>query len=412
VATVVRTFEAGAGYSTGSVVSEFYQGGGTTVQPPSWVFTNPGTNLQITFPFKATKYASGSISVDVDFYARTGATSGSVGWKVYIVSQAAGTPESMEVADNTTVGATCSATINATAKGPTRASGTVTQANADGIGQGTICYLKVQRDTSDTSLADDALLKSVTISYSDGTADPTTMIGGPGSSTNNNVMIWTGTSGTSAADSGVLYTNLAQAPSSITTGNMASFNGTNKQTQDSGVSATAHAARHNPGGSDTLFPGTWVNGEVPSYTGSAWENRVTALVSLASDFTISSTSSADVTGLTYSIPRSGSYRLDFSGVFTTGGTSSTIILGFNYTGTVTSITGEGFVSNSTAANWIYMAATANNSSMTCPTGASLTLAGMMRVNLICSTTGTLSVRAGRSNNGVLKASSGFYLQEL
>jgi hypothetical protein len=410
--TVTQNLEAPAGYSTGSVPVEFYQGGGTTVQPLTWAFTNPGTNLQVTFPFKAINYGSGAISVDIDFYAQTGVTSGSVGWKVYIVSQTSTAAESMEAADNTTVGATCTQTINATAKGPTRASGSVASADADGIANNSICYLKIQRDTSNTTLADVALLKSVTISYSDGNVNPTAVVAGPGSSTNNDVMIWSGTGGTAAADSGVLYTNLAVATGSVTSGNIASFTGTNKNVQDSGVSATAHAARHNVSGADALFTGTWNNSEIPSYTGSAWAPHALTQLILSSDFTVASTSQADVTGLTFAVPRAGTYQLSFSGIFTTGGTTSTAILGANFTGTVTRITIVGVMTTTSAGNFIYIASTSNNGGGTCTTGANLTIASWMRVILTCSTTGTLSVRAGRSNNAVLKAGSGCTIQEM
>jgi len=516
--TVVQVFEAPAGYSTGSVTAEFFIGGGTTVTPPSWAFTNPGTSLEVTFPFKAVSYDGASnISVTIDWYAQTGAITGSVDWKVWIVSQAAGAAESMEAADNATLGATLSSTVNGTAKGPTRVTGSITQANADGLAADNIAYVRVQRSTSNTTLADTAELKSVTISYSDGLANPSSFVSGPASAVSGNlpsysgttgkliadsgiaaanvvqgpastlasnlagfngstgkllydsgipvanvvqcsttstttaIVKWASTTGTSVANSGVLIdasnnvtgmgtlntrtiANLVDGPASSTSGNLASYNGTTGKTvqdsgvaaasvvvgpasavsgniatyngttgklvQDSGVSATAHAARHNVGGADAIFSGTWNSGDIAYWNGSSWVPKFHQSVILTSAFAVTSTTLADVTGLSVTLTRAGSYAFRLGGGVTAT-TATAMSMAMNYTGTVTSVGGSGVISTPSAGWFLYANQVANNAQANAATGTAATGNHVLdfRGGITVSTSGTLSFRYSRATSG-------------
>ena len=527
--TVVQTFEPLAGFNTGSVTAELYVPSSGPTLTPGWAFTNPGTNLEICFPSQAINYGGGNAVIQIDWYCLA-ATSGTATWKAKVIATTPGDAESVEAADNATSTTSSATTVNGTAGGLTRT--TITVSALDSMASGDKIWIKVQRDTADTSIAQTIYLTEVVFNYGDGLTgtpgsgdvvgpssatdnavvrfdgttgkliqdsvvtiadtsgnmagvgtlntrtianwvdgpasatdgrvvvyDGTTgklvkngtkleadvvagpasatsgriavyngttgkllqdgtkleadVVAGPASATSGWVAVYNGTTGKLLQDGTKLETDLATGPASSTSGNIASFNGTGGKTlQDSGVSATAHASRHIPGGADSVFGGTWSADDIPVWNGSSFDPSFSFGAELSSDFTVASASAADITGLTVSLPRAGTYVAEFSGQFTTGGTSSTVILGANYTGTVTRISITGVMSTSSAGNFIYITSLSNNGNGTCPTGANLTIAALLVVRIVVSTTGTFSIRAARSNNAVCKAGSGFTIRQI
>lgn len=233
-----------------------------------------------------------------------------------------------------------------------------------------------------------------------------------------------GTSGLDIRDSGKLAADIVTGPASAVSGNIASFNATTgKIIQDSGVSATAHAARHNPGGADAMFPGTWAANERPTWTGSAWVNKLDTVVATTADFNVTAAINtlADITGLTITLPRAGTYRFDFSSVNISSGTAGTFWFAANYTGTVTRIFAGGVSWQTTASGGasIIMSQVANNAlSATGSNGGTsavgtgnATLSGTITV----STTGTFSMRCARAATATtiaIKAGASFIIREL
>lgn len=61
---------------------------------------------------------------------------------------------------------------------------------------------------------------------------------GPGTTVNNDVAAWNGTTGTVLLDTGILYTNIVTAASNYTNGNLVQAAGANKTTSDSGIATT------------------------------------------------------------------------------------------------------------------------------------------------------------------------------
>lgn len=118
------------------------------------------------FSFPAIAYGSGNLSVAIDWYSFAGSISGAVSWEASIMAQ---TPGDAEAVDAASFAATASATttVNATAKGLNRT--TVTIAGLDSIAAGDRVRLKVARDADGAgdTMAGDAALIAVTVSYSD-----------------------------------------------------------------------------------------------------------------------------------------------------------------------------------------------------------------------------------------------------
>ena len=521
--TVVQVIEAPGGYSVGTTVPELFVAAGTT-QPPCWAYTNPGGSfISVMFPARAINYGGGNLSVDIDWYSTAGSVTGSVTWLVSVTSVSAGAAESVEAATGGTQ-ASVASTVNATAKGLTRANVSIAPANLDGMAAGSDIWVNVQRSSGDTTLAGIAALKCITLSYGDGLtgtpgsgdfvgpagatatavvkyADATGKLGansgvlidasnnvtglgtintrtiatlatgpgtstagrvatfasadgitlangprleadlvaGPASATDTALMRFSGTGGKTAQNSGILVdasnnvtgmgtlntrtiANLVTGPgAAVVSGNIMSWIGTGgAAAQDSGVSATAHAARHNPGGADAMFTSTWAAGDVAKWNGTIWVPKFVETLELSATASISSGAGtlADVTGLTVALPRAGTYRFICRGAVVTSGTAGHLFCAMNYTGTVTRIVAGGtYYLAGTAAGFMYFVQVANKA-LSSTTGAGTATNGTQGICLdgciTVSTTGTLSwrfARASASTTATIQTATGFTVWE-
>jgi hypothetical protein len=505
--TVVQTFEPLAGYNTGSVIAELYVPASGPTLTPGWAFTNPGTNLEICFPSQAINYGGGNATIQIDWYCLA-ATSGTATWKAKVIAVTPGDAESVEASDNATSTTSSATTVNGTAGGLTRT--TISVSALDSMAAGDKIWIKLQRDTADTSIAQTIYLTELMFSYGDGLAgtpgsgdfvspassttnavvkfaDATgrlgsnsgviidasnnvtglgtintrtiaTLAAGPGASTAGRVatysstdgitlangprleadlvagpavatdtalMRFSGTGGKTSQNSGITVdasnnvagmgtlntrtiANFADGVASSVAGNIASFLNTGgKALQDSGVSATAHAARHNPAGADAMFTGTWAANEAPVWNGTIWVPKIRGhVVQLTADFAVASGAStlADITGLTFALPRAGTFAFQCTANHVSTGTAGLYYYAMNYTGTVTRI-GAGGVAWQTggtggaslilvqAANNALVNTTTSNGGTSAVGSGNATLAGSITV----STTGTLSLRFARAN---------------
>jgi hypothetical protein len=251
------------------------------------------------------------------------------------------------------------------------------------------------------------------------------LVAGPASATDTALMRFSGTGGKTSQNSGITVdasnnvagmgtlntrtvANFADGAASSAAGNIASFLNTGgKALQDSGVSATAHAARHNPAGADPMFTGTWAANEAPVWNGTIWVPKIRGhVVQLTADFAVASGAStlADITGLTFALPRAGTYAFQCAANHVSSGTAGLYYYAMNYTGTVTRI-GAGGVAWQTggtggaslilvqAANNALVNTTTANGGTSAVGSGTATLAGSITV----STTGTLSLRFARAN---------------
>lgn len=233
--TVVQTFEPLAGYNTGSVVAELYVPSSGPTLTPGWAFTAPGTNLEICFPTQAINYGGGNAVIQIDWYCLA-ATSGTATWKAKVIATSPGDAESVEAADNATSTTSSATTVNGTAGGLTRT--TITVSALDSMVSGDKIWIKVQRDTADTSIAQTVYLTEVVLNYGDGlTGTPGSGdFVGPASSVAGNFVLFANTTGKLGADSGVAAGNLVTNAGASTDNAVARFDlATGKIVQNSGV---------------------------------------------------------------------------------------------------------------------------------------------------------------------------------
>lgn len=243
-----------------------------------------------------------------------------------------------------------------------------------------------------------------------GTVLEADVVTGPASVTTGRVASYNGTTGKIIQQGTQLAADLVSGPASATSGNIAALDATGKILSDSGVSATAHEARHDVGGADTLFPGTYVSGDSARWNGSAWAPKFQAVSELTSNFSVTTGTNAfgNITGVSIALPRAGTYKIYASGLITLSGTigAGGSSWCFKYSGTTTRIAAAGGVfSNGTGlACYLYLYQSADGA-LTTQTGSGTTAANQqfhLSGSITVSTTGNLTLQVAR--NGTPTAS--------
>jgi len=166
MATVYHTFEPAAGVPPASGYATLDVIAGTNFPVPVLDF-DAATDEAIFFIFRAINYASGNVTVDLDWYADT-AASGDVVWAAQL---AAITPDT-DTQDIETDALATANTVTDSHLGTTdqrlhRAS--ITVSNLDSIAADDWVVLKVYRDADNgaDTMTGDASLALVTVSYAD-----------------------------------------------------------------------------------------------------------------------------------------------------------------------------------------------------------------------------------------------------
>lgn len=242
------------------------------------------------------------------------------------------------------------------------------------------------------------------------------VVTGPASSTSGNIASFNGTGGKVIQDGGKLAADLATGPASAVSGNLPSFNGTGgKALQDSGVAASlinTHASRHNPGGADAMFTGSWSANDSAIWNGTIWVPKAHKVLEVTSNFTGAGTGLTDVTGLSFSLPRAGTYWLDFV-LVTSQSISATLAFGVNVSASLTRMAVAVFNPTTTTAT-THGVQTANNTATASATRAVTTnFAVTMTGTVTVSGAATLSARAQRSTGTLtVVAGSGGHVREL
>jgi hypothetical protein len=153
MATVKHQFDAMAGVPFNANVPELTTIMGTNAPELGWSFDGT-SDENVYFRFKASNYGSGSLTLIVDGYSRSGSTSGGVVMGAALQAITPGDAQSME-SDAFATETTGSVTINSTAKGPSRIS--VTISNLDSLAADDLCMIKLGRrpgNGSDTMTGD------------------------------------------------------------------------------------------------------------------------------------------------------------------------------------------------------------------------------------------------------------------
>lgn len=280
--TVVQTFEPLAGYNTGSVIAELYVPSSGPTLTPGWAFTAPGTNLEICFPSQAINYGGGNATIQIDWYCLA-ATSGTATWNAKVIAVTPGDAESVEASDNATSTTSSATTTNATAGGLNRT--TISVSALDSMAAGDKIWIKLQRDTADTSIAQTIYLTEMILSYGDGLAGTPGSgdVVGPASATSGRVAVYNGITGKLLQDGTKLEADLVTGPASVAaTSNIAVFNGTTGKVVADGGQTIAQLLAS---AGDVDGPASAVSGRVASFNGTTGKSIQDA-GKLASDLVI------------------------------------------------------------------------------------------------------------------------------
>lgn len=167
MANVVIEIDPRTGIPPGTQMpAKTYFAAGTVGTNPSfsgYVFDGAGTTKQyLNFEFRAANYASGNVTVDIDFWMTGTATTGNVKWEASLCVVTPGdaqgrTTDSFATANSVTT------TVNSTAKGLTRS--TITISNLDSLAAEDVVILQIDRDPANDTCTDGAFLDFVTVSY-------------------------------------------------------------------------------------------------------------------------------------------------------------------------------------------------------------------------------------------------------
>jgi hypothetical protein len=174
-----------------------------------------------------------------------------------------------------------------------------------------------------------------------------------------------GPGGVPGIDSVALPTGDFVGPGASVSGNIVSFNGaTGKLGQDSGVSATAHGARHKPNGADSSFTGTFVANDLALFDGTNLIPKFRGFGFNTATQVCAVTALADMTGHTFTLTRSATYYFRCAGAYRTNATTTGLRLSAQYSGTSSAYNGAMWVNTSaTGAAAAYFAQTALNTAM-------------------------------------------------
>lgn len=167
MANVYHTFQAASGNVGATQIPELVAVPAATITTNAtrfgYAFDGAGTTIErIFFEFVAVNYASGNLTVTLDWYARSGTTTGNVKWEAAIMCLTPGDAQSMET-DTFATATNTTTTVNGTARGPNRS--TITVSNLDSLAQDDHVTLCIDRDPANDTMTTDALLLLVTVSY-------------------------------------------------------------------------------------------------------------------------------------------------------------------------------------------------------------------------------------------------------
>lgn len=166
MATVVQQWPAAAAELRSSAFPQLVKANGTSIPVTGYAFDAAAVEDAFV-DFEAVNYGSGNVTVRLRWYADT-ASSGAVVWGAQL---AALTPNSdtQDAETDALAAATTTATTHLGTTGQREHETVVTVTALDSLAAGDTVRLRVYRDAADASdsMAGDAVLTRVTVSYSD-----------------------------------------------------------------------------------------------------------------------------------------------------------------------------------------------------------------------------------------------------
>lgn len=166
MATVPVPLGVGAFVPHATNIPELDKLDGTNFPVFFWAFADSTQDDQMSTRFLAANYGSGNVSVIIDWYSRSGSTSGAVVWGAALSVLTPGDAQSIET-DAFATENTQTTTVNGTAKGLTRT--TITVSNLDSLAANDSVELRITRRQSNGSdtMVGDACIVDVNVTYSD-----------------------------------------------------------------------------------------------------------------------------------------------------------------------------------------------------------------------------------------------------
>lgn len=328
---------------------------GTNFPVDGLAFTSGGSKA-LYFKVGAELYGnSGNWTFDLHWYSRSGSTSGNVNWIVALAAITPGDATSVE-AKAFAASQNVTTTVNATAKGETLTSITIT--NLDGVNAGDTVWIKLTRGTD--TMTGDAIPIRASVSYSDGgtgTAGSGDFVG-PASATTTAIVLFNGTTGKLGMNSVVTIDG---------SGNIAGVASIN-----AGVILSGNNAR------------------------------------LTSTFTSSGTTLQDITGTSITVPAAGTYEFEYELAYQASTAANAVAFAVNATGGTIS----GFLLNAvkfiTTSTVLVGVTTTNNTAIvsgvttTATTNFPVTLKG----SFVCTSAGTVVARCSIATSGTVSVAIG------
>lgn len=414
MATVTHDFDALAGYNAGTSVAEFYQPTAGNIGPGGWLLDTAAAK-QLVFRFTAADFSAGPITVVVHHYNTLAGVSGAFTLSASLAAQQPNVTTESTQNPGLDTAATASPAFVTTQFAPQATTLTVTA--VDAAANGYPCYLSLTR--TDANTLGNVVVYAVSLSYSDGTS----ALAGPATSTVGNVPLFNAADGTLLQNSSIVGSRVVQSQTSApASGTVAVFSGTGIEITQG--SSNISSLVKNTGSSvvannlvkffdttgldvrDAGIPAANVvnvtgqaTGDAVEWNGTIWVPKLRDAAVLASAFTITSTTFADITGLSVTLPRAGRYAISVGGACSTVTTAQALQFCFNFTGTITSIGASGLWSTPTAGYFSYQVQTANNALAQSATTGTAAANAFMQLNyrggITVTTSGTLTFRGLR-----------------
>jgi hypothetical protein len=166
VATVSQVFEARSAELRSTAFPQLVKANGTNIPVSGYAF-DASTEEAIFFDFRAIRYGSGNLTVDIDWYADT-ATTGAVMWGAQLAAITANTDtQDVETDALATVATATTTHLGTTGQRLHRTA--VTVSSLDSLAADDDVRLRISRVAANAgdTMTGDTILTRVTVSYSD-----------------------------------------------------------------------------------------------------------------------------------------------------------------------------------------------------------------------------------------------------
>lgn len=373
---------------------------GTNIPESGYAF-DAATAQQIFIVLGADFYLSGNLTVSLDWYSDAGNVVGDVLWGVQIAALSSGDAQSV-LTDALATAQTNASTVNGTARG--LRTGTVTVTNLDSLAVDDRIQMRIYRDAAagGDTMAGNAILTKIKVSYASTAGAGAGNVSNAGGSTDNAIARFDLATGQVIQDSPVTIAD--------TTGHITQPAGG----QLNGVDITNHDARHLPNsGTDTMFPGTYAAGDKAEWNGSAFVPKYSDAITLASQQAVATTGLTTIAGLSWALPRAGTYYFDLT-LFVTQSANTAVGYGINLSAGFSTCSFQVEHPSSATATSFGTRVTAQNTANVATRGtAALTLPVRITGVVTMSAAGTLNIQAQRAtvNTVTVEIGSGGLVEE-